>query len=63
MEQVKKELEQVAKKLDDLVLRIAAKANDFRRYPHWETGDKFDKAAIYVSAARTKIAKARNELC
>jgi rRNA-processing protein FCF1 len=63
MQDVKKELESLAKKLDALVLKIAAKASEFRRYPHYETGDKLDRCAIYVSAARTKCAKARNELC
>lgn len=63
MENLKKEIEILAKKLDNLVLRIAAKANDNRRYPHFEVGDKLDRAAIYISAARTKCAKARNELC
>jgi hypothetical protein len=63
MESVKKEIEVMAKKLDDLVMKIAAKASDFRRYPYYETGDKLDRCGIYVNAARTKLAKARNELC
>ena len=63
MEDLKKEIENLAKKLDALVLKICAKANEHRRYPHYEVGDKLDRAAIYISAARTKCAKARNELC
>ena len=63
MENLKKEIEAVAKKLDDLVLKTAAKAKEHRHYPHYEVGDKLDRAAIYISAARTKVAKARNELC
>lgn len=63
MEETKKRLEAFSKELEDLVLKIAAKAKDFRRYPHYETGDKFDKAAIYCQAARTKLFKARESLC
>jgi hypothetical protein len=63
VEDLKKEIETIAKKLDNLVLKIAAKAKNNRRYPHFEIGDKLDRAAIYISAARTKCAKARNELC
>lgn len=63
MDETRKKLETFSKELDGLVLKIAAKASDFRRYPHYETGDKLDKAMIYVQAALTKLFKARECLC
>jgi hypothetical protein len=63
MEQAQKMVEHFSKELEQLVLALAVIAKNYRKYPHYETGDKLDKAMIYVSAARTKLFKARESLC
>jgi hypothetical protein len=62
MEETRKELVRLGKNLEDLVLKISVKAKEFRRYPHYEAGDRFDRAAIYVNAAAVKLHKARQEM-
>jgi len=62
MEEIRAKLTKIGKELEDLVLKIAVKANEHRRYPHYEQGDKLDKCAIYTSAAATKVFRAREQL-
>lgn len=51
------------KELEQTVLALAVIAKNYRRYPHFEQGDKLDRAMIYANAARTKLHKARESLC
>jgi len=62
MEPLKRKIETMAKELEMLMIEIAVKAKSHRQYPYFEIGDKLDKAAIYVSAAQTKLYRARDAL-
>lgn len=63
MEEAKKIVENASKELEKVVLALAVIAKSYRNYPHFEKGDKLDKAMIYCQAARTKLHNARQELC
>ena len=62
MEALKNKITAKGKELEALVMEIAVKASQHRQYPRYEIGDRLDKAAIYVSAAQTKLCKARDAL-
>jgi len=62
MDKAKKMVDNVGKELENVILALAVIAKDYRRYPHYEIGDKLDKCMIYCQAARTKLHNARQEL-
>lgn len=62
METLKNKINKKAKELEALVMEIAVKANQNRQYPHFEIGDRLDRAAIYTNAATTKLFRARDAL-
>jgi hypothetical protein len=63
MEQAKKMIENASKELEQLILGVAVIAKSYRNYPHFETGDKLDRALVYLQAARVQLHRARSELC
>jgi hypothetical protein len=62
MKDIQDKLRKIHEVIDSMVLEIAAKAKENRRYPHYETSDKLDRCMIYTQNAGLKIAKARNEI-